>query len=172
MFICSDDELFWTEKKENFIKICFPFTPEFDKDLNQVNFIYKKICDKISIYNYKIFSLNNENGKWITTLTTDFNPNGLVQILVPLEQKIDADYISQLFIKKNCKFTEIYHSFHSIKISDLQKEIKDSYIITQSFITNNKKLSLYTKEIGLHNIAIYSVDIYGINVDKIDFELN
>ena len=43
------NEIYWTEKLENFVKLCFAFSPELHEDLEQLNFIYTKIAEKINM---------------------------------------------------------------------------------------------------------------------------
>ena len=56
------NEIYWTEKGENFIKLCFAFSPELHEDLEQLNFIYTKIAENIETKSYKIFAVHkNKN---------------------------------------------------------------------------------------------------------------
>lgn len=165
----SSDNVFWIEKRDNFVKLCFLFTPEKDEDLNDVDLIYKKINDNIAIDDYNIFSVSEENGKWMATLKTNLVVDGFIQVLVPTKQKINSNTITRLLAEKDCKLSKIYSSFYSLELIGVQNDLEDSLIITHSNLKQCREFSSCPLEIDTYNLAVYSVDIYGKNVENIDW---
>ena len=172
MIIDSTDDIFWVEKRKNFVKICFAFTPETDEDLEQVEFIYSKIIPKIKLSNYKIFSVSEENGKRTVSKKNALQFDEFMQILIPESQEITESGIEQLLAENKCNFNSIHKSFYSSQIVDMEKNLLKSIVITQTFITKSIEFSSCPIKIDPYNLAVYSVDVYGEGVENIDWKLN
>lgn len=164
-----DRNVFWVEKHRDFVKLCFAFTPELDEDLNQVDFLYSKIKEKFSIKNYKIFCMDYDNKTWSGDFKKEFSTDGFVKVLVPICQNISANQIKKQFVE--CGFYKIYHSYHSEQIEEIQKKLNDAIIITHTQLNKCREFTACPIKIDLDNLAVYSVDIYCRNIEKINWDL-
>lgn len=167
------NEIYWIEKDKNFVKLCFAFSPELHESLEPLDFIYDKILEIINGNNYKIFSVSvNDNHKISIVPKQSFEIDEIITILIPSQQEIKDDYIKQLFYEKKCNFDKMYNSFYSIELNDLQKCLSGSIIISHSMAIHCNKFSACPiKNVNLYNVSAYCVDIYGDDVQNLNWNL-
>lgn len=53
----GETEIFWVEKRKDFVKLCFGFSPEIHEELKPSGSIYEKIEERIQKNHYKSFSV-------------------------------------------------------------------------------------------------------------------
>ena len=166
------NDTYWVEKRKDFVKLCFAFTPEFDEDLKQLDFLYAKISSKIILDYYKIYCVNRENKDWSIIFKNIFEIDGFIQILIPKTQETKIDKMKQLLDENRCKVNQIHNSFYSSSLSNMQKAWKGSIIISNSNLNRCREFSACPINIDPYNLAVYSVDIYGEGVEDINWGIN
>ncbi len=167
------NEIYWTEKLENFVKLCFAFSPELHEDLEPLNFIYAKIAEKIKTENYKIFAFHeNKNQIKFTLLKNIYEIDSRISVLFPATQEIKETDIEKLFKDKKCNYDKIYRNYYSNELHDIQKCLPGSIIISHSLSVHCTNFtSCPIKDINLYNISAYSVDLYGDAVQNKNWDI-
>ena len=165
--IKTDDNLYWVERRENFVKLCFAFTPEWDEDLTQLDYIYAKISEKIALSDYDVFCVCIESNKRIIKPSKSFVNEGYAQVLVPKNLKVTISQIEQLLVEKRCDFSGLRKNFYSLQIAYVQESLTNSIVIAGSTFAGSKEF-VSCPENPLF-LAPYCVDIYGKGVENIDW---
>jgi hypothetical protein len=166
----SNEGLYWSEKQNNFVKLCFSFSPEFDTYMEDFKFLYDKITKKVLLDNYNIFCINKEAKKQtIKVEETPLTLEGIVKVLLLKTKVITMNEIEQQFIKKKCDFHK--KKFYSPQFADLQRCLPaGSIIIINSGSVPHSQLREYNScPVDPKNLAIYCIDIYGDNVESIEW---
>lgn len=167
------NEIYWTEKGENFVKLCFAFSPELHEKLEPLNFIYAKIAEKIKTENYKIFAVHkNKNKIKVTPLKNFLEIDSQISILIPTEQEIKEVAIEKLLNDKKFNYDRIYRSYYSSELHDIQECLPSAIIISHCLSIHCANfISCPIKNVELFNISAYSVDLYGNTVQNITWDI-
>ena len=168
-----ETEIFWVEKRKDFVKLCFGFSPEIHEELKPLGSIYEKIEERIQKNHYKSFSVwEDKNNKMIVVANETFQINGVVTVLIPTTQKVDGNIVQKLFYEKGCNLDKIYRSFYSSELHEIQKYFTGSFILSHNLAIHCTEFSSCPiKNISRYNISAYSVDIYGDDVQKMIWDL-
>ena len=167
----TDNNIYWVEKRKNFVKLCFAFSPEFDTYLKDLDVMCAEIVKRIILNNYEIFCAHEEKKKLMIESDKKSLMNGFLEILVPKTQGVAVNEIERLLKEKNISINMIYGGFYSQPLTEIQKSLPGSIIITPH---SNKDVFSQSKEFvscpaDAQHLAIYCVDIYGNGVESIEW---
>lgn len=166
----NNTNIFWTERRHDFIKLCFAFTPELDEDLCQVDSLYSKIKEQIILKNYRIYALDYGNKEWSINVKNEFDTDGFIKILLPINQEIDIEKIKELF--SECSFNSTYHSFFSNFLAMRQAELEGAIIVAHTQLIKCKDFKCCPLQVDPYFVSTYSVDLYGKNIQSLCWNLD
>lgn len=168
----SGENVFWTERKKNFVKLCFLFSPEKDEDLKnldrELKIVYRSIENEFLMSNYKIYCISKDKKQILVSLKTIFDFDGFIKILIPKGENISEYDLAQLLIE--CSFGKIYRSFYSKELTNLQESLRDALIFTHTYLNRCRAFTSCPIEIDSYNLDVYSVDIYGRGVENLNWK--
>lgn len=169
--LIDSNSLFWYEKKENFVMLCFSFSPEIEGSLDDdLKIVFAKIAEKIDLKNYDIFSANEEKNRLYVANNLNGNlSENYLNVLVPKGNSFSINDLENVFRQKKTKLCDSYKVFYYPSFAEIQKQIPNSILITQNVFAQSNEFISCSK--NSYNLVIYSVDLYGDGIQDIDWEI-
>lgn len=162
------EKYFWTERRKDFVKLCFVFLPESDEYLSDVKRAEALIGQKIDLHKYRCFYSGKGNEIAEAGREEDiFSIVAGTYFLLPLKNRMQTDDFRKILSEYHCDFRHAYRAFCYDAFLKIREGTEDCVIINHTLSLNADGFS--EKPFSNSDVCVYSLDIYKKDADKIEW---